>query len=89
MNIYMHPDELEEIEYQLNGRADYLSEAFGAEARLLAAQGEDEHIEECGYASRQGMQAANRVYRAKLRCAAAIRRNHAAACLLPSDDVPF
>jgi hypothetical protein len=38
----MSEDEREEIEFQLNAKTDYLSEAFGAEARLLNAQAIDE-----------------------------------------------
>lgn len=36
----LHPDEIEDAEYEMNARADYLSEAFGAEARLLAREAE-------------------------------------------------
>jgi hypothetical protein len=33
-----HPDEIEEMEYHAYARQDYLSEAFGDEARMLDAQ---------------------------------------------------
>ncbi len=39
----IHPDELEEMEYQIHADADYLSEAFGDEARLLAREDANEY----------------------------------------------
>ncbi len=41
-----HPDEIEEMEYQLHAQADYLSEAFGDEARLLANEDKYEYADE-------------------------------------------
>lgn len=38
----MHPDEIEEMDYQANAHYDYMREAFGAEARLLAKMAEED-----------------------------------------------
>jgi len=86
MYIGMHPDEIEEMEYQANARYDYLSEAFGAEARMLAAQGEDEQNDPhtYGYWSEAGLAAANVEDLARRRASEAIAKAHT-----PVDDCPF
>ena len=81
--------EEDEENFRADARYDYLSEAFGDEARLLAAQAADEAREAAGFQSAWGEYRANQQWLAKQRCAAAIRRNHAVACMLPSEDVPF
>jgi len=83
----MHLDEIEEMEYQLNARADYLSEAFGAEARMLDAQARDEeavYAKDCGFATAEGHSASSRATREKARASEAIAQAHS-----PVDDCPF
>jgi len=87
----MHLDEIEEMEYQLNARADYLSEAFGAEACMLDAQARDEeaadaemYAKDCGFATAEGHSASSRATREKARASEAIAQAHS-----PVDDCPF
>ena len=87
---YMHPDEIEEMEYQANARYDYLSEAFGAEARMLQQQAIDEQKDPRthGYFSEAGMVNDNEIYLAKARCRAALAKQHPSFDPV-DDDVPF
>lgn len=77
--------EREEFEYHLNARADYLSEAFGDEARLLAQQDFDDGFACRGFFSAAGAEAGDREWSARRRAANTIRDNHAG----PVDDCPF
>jgi hypothetical protein len=87
--MFYNIQEQEEWEYQLNAKADYLSEAFGDEGRRLAAQGADEMAEGMGFTSYAAYRSALAEEARRQRCANAIRANHAEACQLPSDDIPF
>lgn len=84
---YMHPDEREELEYQANARYDYLSEAFGNEARMLNQQAIDEQNDPhtWGFFSEAGMVKDNAVRAARRRCQEALAKAHAPA----DEDVPF
>jgi hypothetical protein len=88
MNISMSEAEREHYEYELNARADYLSEAFGDEARLLHAQALDDEREyqflearKAGFFSLEGDAAHGREVKSRARARASI---HA-----PVDNVPF
>lgn len=60
-----HPDQSEEIEYQLHAQADYLSEAFGAEARLLRREDPYEYADQITPAQRTADRTWAEVQRAK------------------------
>jgi len=83
----MHPDELEEIEFQLNARADYLSEAFGREARLLSAQMVDDTARECGFTYNRTYQMACKEFYARQRARQSILKNHPGHVI--ENEVPF
>ena len=82
----MSEAEREHWDHELNARADYLSEAFGAEARLLAAQAWDEAIEGYGYFSQSGWEAHGIELTARARAAKSIAKRHTPVVV---DDVPF
>jgi hypothetical protein len=87
------PDAIEDREYHFNARYDYLSEAFGAEARSLQAQALDERANDCGFTCYAAQRLANEEWNAKLRAAASIRKGKEARGFTlpvnPANDIPF
>jgi len=81
----MRAQEIEEMEYHLNARADYFSEALGAEARCLADQAADEERANSGYFSFAGQKDGQAEWLEKRRAANAISRAH----WDPGDNCPF
>jgi len=88
MYIGMNEQEREAMEHDMFAREDYLSEAFGAEARMLAAQAEDECNDPrtYGFFSEAGLEAANFEDSSKRRASRAIADAHASPVV---DDCPF
>lgn len=77
-------EQQQELESERFAREDYLSEAFGAEARLLAAQADDEIAESNGFTGWHAYQAGLREFSEKRRAANSISRAHAVP-----DNIPF
>lgn len=85
----MHPDEIEEMDYQANAYNDYMWEAYGAEAAREAKGNEDEEFwdyeRECDVRNIPTVREARFDDTVKL----AVQRFLDVVCLHAEDNIPF
>jgi hypothetical protein len=74
-----------EFEAEIGGRCDYLHEAFGAEADMLAAQDRDDALMAYGFFSEEGSRQASEEWTARYRARRALAAAHAEV----EEEVPF